>query len=71
MSEQQLKRGRGRPRKDPYLAIRHGVLLQPKFPRAMISEIKSAAASEGLPVTAWIRHLVFAELAERKKKSST
>ena len=71
MFTEQAKRGRGRPRKDDDLAVSRGVIVQPKFPRALYREIKAAAAAEGLPIAAWVRHLVFVELAERKKKSSS
>jgi hypothetical protein len=61
---------RGRPRKDPELAVRHGIMVQPRFPRALYPEIKAAAASEGLAITAWIRRLVCVDLAARRKKKS-
>jgi hypothetical protein len=61
----------GRPPKDKELAVRHGVVVQPRFPRAVYREIKIAAQSEGLPIATWIKHLVFVALEKRKAKAST
>jgi hypothetical protein len=60
----------GRPRKDPDEAVRHGIMLQPKFCRQVYAQIKAAAAAEGLSATGWVRHLVFIELARGKESHS-
>jgi hypothetical protein len=65
-----IKLGRGRPPKDPNVAVSHGVMVQPKFPRVMYREIKAVAIAEGFPVAGWVRHLVYCELAKRRKKAS-
>jgi hypothetical protein len=70
MITQQVKR-RGRPPKDPDLAVSRGIMIQPRFPRVLYRQMKEASAEEGLAITAWVRHLVYVALAERKKKSST
>jgi len=58
----------GRPRKDPELAVCHGVMVQPKFPRAKYREVQAAAAAAGMPITTWIRSLVYLALDEKQRR---
>jgi len=48
---------RGRPRRDPELAISHGIVVQPRFPRSLHCQVKAAAAAEGLTISRWILEL--------------
>jgi hypothetical protein len=43
--EQATKRGRGRPPKDPDLAVSHGISVQLRFPRVVYRQ--AAASREG------------------------
>jgi hypothetical protein len=58
----------GRPRLDPNLALSHGIMVQPRFPRSRFPELKAAAVAEGLPITVWIRRVVYLELDARKER---
>jgi hypothetical protein len=69
---------RGRPRRDPELAISHGIVVQPRFPRSLHRQVKAAAAAKGLTISRWILELcaraVGAQIQaarrhERRKKS--
>ena len=60
--------GRGRPRLNPDLTIKHGVVVQPRFPRVLYREISQAAREQGVAITRWIIERCN-EAIESKKKS--
>ena len=57
----------GRPPIPREQSISAGVVLQPRFPRAVHAKIREAAIAEGLPMAAWVRRVVLLALAEREK----
>jgi predicted HicB family RNase H-like nuclease len=60
---------RGRPRKDPNVAVRHGRLMQLKIPKIMHQELKAAAAEEKMALTAFARTAISAALKRRRKSA--
>lgn len=61
------KPGPGRPTIPREDSVGAGIVLQPRFPRAVHKRIREAAAAEGLPMTTWVRRVVLLALAEREK----
>ena len=59
---------RGRPKVDRNLSVSAGIMVQPRFPRAVHEKMRAAASEEGLALTQWMRRLVCIALAEREKK---
>jgi hypothetical protein len=59
----------GRARKDCGMRIGAALMVHTRFPRMKYPEIVEAAATAGMPVSTWIRALVFKEIASQKRKS--
>jgi hypothetical protein len=59
----------GRPPKDPEFRIGSGRMLQVRIQRARYGEVRNAAQAEGLPITAWARHVIYQELKRRARSN--
>ena len=55
-------------RKDSNTTIAAGVLVQTRFERVRYPEVVAAARADGLPITAWIRNLVYRTIAAQKNR---
>jgi hypothetical protein len=55
-------------RKSTETRIGGAPMVATRIPRGRYGELKSAAAEAGLPISTWIRCLVFKELAAQKRR---
>jgi hypothetical protein len=51
-------------------AIRYGIVVQPRFPRALHQEIKKAASQDGVAISRWILERCNEAIEARQKKSA-
>jgi hypothetical protein len=55
----------GRPPGDADVAIRHGIVVQPRFPRVLHKQVKAAARQEGLSLSRWILEVCASKVGAR------